>query len=188
MFSVINNITLSCNPTISSAMCDSMSNQTRESLLKRCSNLSCQNGGMYISLSNGHCGCVCPNGFKGDSCQDLIDRAACRCANGGRCVQVINDTFTCMCPLGMLGSQCQFSMMDIQPKVSNLVKLPGDSASPPSLDESKHKNGFKNYILCSTNICFNGGLCLQQVDNLSRRKCFCSDNFGGKYCERAFAS
>lgn len=33
-------------------------------LLAHCEELQCLNGGMYMTLSSGHCGCVCPEGYK----------------------------------------------------------------------------------------------------------------------------
>lgn len=176
----MSNISLACNPTISSALCEKSDNLTREALANHCQKLTCSNGGMYISLSNGHCGCVCPNGFKGDSCLDLVDRSMCNCANGGRCVEIANDTYTCRCPLGYLGNKCQYTIEDLHPKVSNLLDYP---PLGPKLTNNKLTVDLNKYLLCMVNNCANGGICLKEIESGSSL-CFCSHNFAGQYCEK----
>jgi len=53
-----------------------------------CQNLQCENGGMFIGLTSGHCGCLCPHGYRGQMCEKLFDPNLCNCANGGRCVKI----------------------------------------------------------------------------------------------------
>jgi len=132
---------------------------------------------MYLTLSSGHCGCVCLIGWGGEQCERLVLESQCHCANGGRCVSVSNGSFACECPIGFFGGQCQYDVEAVQPKVGNLVDFPFRK------NFERRTNQFGRFALCSANLCLNGGLCIRDIQT-DKRKCLCTDNFVGQYCER----
>jgi len=159
-----NGTTLSTSPTMHLASCDT---------------LACLNGGMYLSLTSGLCGCVCARGYGGRDCSALIDKRLCRCANGGRCVVVKQldepDAFACECPLGFLGAHCQYSISQIQYTEAKRI----------TRNLANELLQLDRLVLCTSDdepYCQHNGLCMEDVVT-NTKTCYCVDNWMGPRCD-----
>lgn len=109
--------------------------------------LSCQNGGVCVSLGGTQSACACPTPFTGDLCQTnaavtttaapaaayQINQAACSpaCSNGGVCLVFGGSLTYCACPSPWTGPRC--------------TVLQTTTPAPSS---------------CATMSCLNGGVCI----------------------------
>jgi hypothetical protein len=116
----------------------------------------CQNGGSCLTDAYNHPICICPDGYFGPFCENLLcENGSCldgkctneTCSNDGICIQLENENqFQCICKEGFTGKNCEIN-------VDPCYSLP----------------------------CQNGGFCSSfSSDGFT---CSCQAQFSGTFCE-----
>lgn len=150
-----------------------------------CPKDACFNGGTCVSdgsLNNYLC--ICPIGFTGIRCEDVISICEVEnpCLHGGLCVTISNQ-FMCKCPAGYTGLFCEDSVDPCQesPCENNgLCISVGDG-----LYECRCSPGYRGkncdikVISCEHQPCGNGSTCYQTS---SGPQCHCRPCYTGPYC------
>ncbi|PFX13617.1 CD209 antigen-like protein E [Stylophora pistillata] len=70
-----------------------------------CSSSPCLNGGTCVNKKRNFT-CICPQAYKGRTCDEFDECSSSPCLNSGTCTDGINN-YTCSCPSPYFGRQCQ---------------------------------------------------------------------------------
>jgi len=127
--------------------------------------------------------CVCPEGYTGQFCEEIIDNCVDNaCLNGASCVNGIN-SYTCSCTSGWTGNLCQTSVDDCSnsPCLNGATCVDGHETytceCPPGYNGA---NCQININECANNPCNNGGTCTDGVNGFT---CSCASGWIGPTCE-----
>ncbi|XP_076372429.1 protein slit-like isoform X3 [Tachypleus tridentatus] len=150
-----------------------------------CYTFPCRNGATCISKPLREYECICPPGYHGNHCEQVID--ACYgnpCENGGTCKVLEAGRFSCHCPAGFDGYHCENNIDDC---ISNKCENNGTCIDLVQAYECRCLVGYtgeyceKKIDFCSKqfNPCKNGATC---VDHTTHYSCECPEGFQGENC------
>ena len=127
--------------------------------------------------------CVCPPGYAGPSCEQVIDRCVAMepCRNGGLCTNTNTSTlFQCRCPIGFKGKICKQLDVpcppDVCPGGSRCYVAGGNRSVCACMEPSC---GLTWAEVCPPSTCQNGGVC---VWNGLTNQCLCPPGTAGVSC------
>ena len=152
--------------------------RVRKSSCFKCVDLACPDTGTCIEKTNCECNnlcqnngschagvCYCPDGFTGDSCENMTCPLGCE--NGGTCLS----NGTCKCSDPYHGTYCKMKMCPEE------CENGGTCLSNGTCQCSDPYHGTYCKMKMCPEECENGGTCL------SNGTCQCSDPYHGTYCK-----
>lgn len=153
-----------------------------------CASAPCINGGTCSPNRVNGFACDCPEGFKGDTCeQDTRPCASNPCANGANCTNE-GDDYTCHCSAVFSGKNCDqgFHCNRLpcknggscqEKKDGSAICLCSPGYTGPDCSQDVDE--------CASSPCQNGGFCVNAPGTFM---CNCSTStHGGKLCEQVLA-
>ncbi|XP_051979759.1 slit homolog 1 protein-like isoform X2 [Xyrauchen texanus] len=152
-----------------------------------CSSNPCQNEGRCHNDPVHLFKCTCPQGYKGKSCEVLVN--ACErnpCVNGGTCYsEEDRKGFSCSCPLGYDGQFCEVDVDDcVDSKCENgtiCVDRVGNytCVCPHPFSGQRCEEYEEDLCYPGQNPCHRGSTCIPTVTG---PKCICPSGFVGDDC------
>ncbi|XP_060079640.1 fibropellin-1-like [Ylistrum balloti] len=148
-----------------------------------CSPNPCQNGGTCSQTGNSM-SCACKTGFKGETCEAIVECLTDTCSNGGTCTNT-NGVLSCNCVTGFTGKTCEIE--DLCAPV-NPCSNGGTCSMNGDTFTCKCAAGFwgttcnAQDVCSSSSTCQNGATCIQTGN--TNFYCNCPAGFYGTSCHQ----
>lgn len=154
-----------------------------------CASAPCINGGTCFPSGVNGFSCDCPEGFKGDTCeQDTRPCASNPCANGANCTNEADD-YKCHCSAVFSGKNCDQGFHCNRSPCKNGGSCQEKEDGSAICQCSPSYTGpdcSQDVDECASSPCQNGGFCVNEAGTFF---CNCSSStHGGKLCEQVLAN
>ncbi|XP_031565635.1 fibropellin-1-like isoform X2 [Actinia tenebrosa] len=155
-------------------------NDYEGSLFEHGSKNPCLHGGEVQEFPNGTFLCMCPVGFKGKTCRDLLYCHSNPCHNNGTCIEDAHG-FKCICPKGFKGCTCEeFTSCEPNPCENDGICIQIDNNFNCACKPGYQGERCKDADPCFINPCLNSGTC---TIIRGKANCSCTAHYGGDYCQ-----